>query len=144
MDVSPRGAVRSARLPVTEKVVGSNPIEDARLGRPDVNPAYLLARYANRQSGQAQTLDSSGSNPARATGERRGLNPTWQTEVASPFTSALRLDARLVTDFCGLRSSTQTRQSGHREKVVIVCGFDSHLDHSDLLEDFPCVRIWLK
>ena len=25
----PRGAARSARLPVTEKVVGSNPIEDA-------------------------------------------------------------------------------------------------------------------
>ena len=54
------------------------------------------ARYANRQSGQAQTLECVGSNPTRATEKR---------------------------------SSTQTRQSGHLERVVIVCGFDSHLDH---------------
>jgi hypothetical protein len=43
----PRGAVRSARLPVKEKVTGSNPVGGARSIRP--------ARYANRQSGRAQT-----------------------------------------------------------------------------------------
>ena len=37
---------RSARLPVTQEIVGSNPIWDA----------CNIARYANRQSGEAQTF----------------------------------------------------------------------------------------
>ena len=43
--ICPRGAARSARLPVTQEIVGSNPIGDA-----------ALARYANRQSDEAQTF----------------------------------------------------------------------------------------
>jgi hypothetical protein len=43
----PRGAAWSARLPVTQEIVGSNPIGDAS-----------IARYANRQSGEAQTFVS--------------------------------------------------------------------------------------
>ncbi len=46
-DTGPRRAARSARHPVTVKIVGSNPIEGAS-----------NAEYANRQSGQAQTLVS--------------------------------------------------------------------------------------
>ena len=42
----PRGAAWSARLPVTQEIAGSNPVEGA----------WKKARYANRQSGQAQTL----------------------------------------------------------------------------------------
>ena len=45
MNFRPRGAVRSARLPVTQEIVGSNPIGDA-----------AMARYANWQSGEAQTF----------------------------------------------------------------------------------------
>jgi hypothetical protein len=41
----PRGAARSARHPVTVEIVGSNPIGDAS-----------IARYANWQSGEAQTF----------------------------------------------------------------------------------------
>jgi hypothetical protein len=40
-----RGAAWSARLPVTQEIVGSNPIGDAS-----------IARYANRKSGEAQTF----------------------------------------------------------------------------------------
>ena len=43
----PRGAAWSARHPVTVEVAGSNPVGDAGI---------RTARYANRQSGQAQTL----------------------------------------------------------------------------------------
>ena len=56
-DQWPRGAAWSARLPVTQEIVGSNPIEVA--GR--------MARYANRQSGEAQTFVTAGSTPALAT-----------------------------------------------------------------------------
>ena len=45
MNFRPRGAARSARLPVTQEIVGSNPIGDAK-----------TARYANRQSDEAQTF----------------------------------------------------------------------------------------
>ena len=45
----PRGAARSARHPVTVEIVGSNPIGDA-----------LIARYANWQSGEAQTFADCG------------------------------------------------------------------------------------
>ena len=41
----PRGAAWSARLPVTQEITGSNPVEGAD-----------TARYANRQSGEAQTF----------------------------------------------------------------------------------------
>jgi hypothetical protein len=43
--LGPHGAVRSARLVVNQKATGSNPVGGAE-----------AARYANRQSGQAQTL----------------------------------------------------------------------------------------
>ena len=43
--IRPRGAARSARLPVTQEIVGSNPIGDA-----------AMARYANWQSDEAQTF----------------------------------------------------------------------------------------
>ena len=43
--IRPRGAAWSARLPVTQEIVGSNPIGDA-----------AMARYANRQSDEAQTF----------------------------------------------------------------------------------------
>lgn len=46
LQTCPRGAARSARLPVTQEVVGSNPIGDA----------LTTARYANRKSGEAQTF----------------------------------------------------------------------------------------
>ena len=76
-----RGAAWSARLPVTQEVVGSNPIGNAFRcpasnsmalgigGGSDLPLAneYEKARYANRQSGQAQTLVSAGSTPACAT-----------------------------------------------------------------------------
>ena len=45
-DQWPRGAAWSACLPVTQEIVGSNPIE----------VAWKMARYANRQSGEAQTF----------------------------------------------------------------------------------------
>jgi hypothetical protein len=54
--IRPRGAARSARHPVTVEAMGSNPIGDA-----------LTARYANRKSGQAQTLVIVGSTPTCAT-----------------------------------------------------------------------------
>ena len=53
----PRGAAWSARLPVTQEIVGSNPIE----------VAWKMAWYANRQSGEAQTFVTAGSTPALAT-----------------------------------------------------------------------------
>ena len=56
-DQWPRGAAWSARLPVTQEIMGSNPIE----------VAWKMAWYANRQSGQAQTLVTAGSTPALAT-----------------------------------------------------------------------------
>ena len=45
MKLRPRGADWSARLPVTQEIVGSNPIGDAS-----------IARYANWKSGEAQTF----------------------------------------------------------------------------------------
>jgi hypothetical protein len=57
-NVRPRGAARSARQPVTLEIVGSNPTGDAR-----------PARYANRQSGEAQNFVPAGSTPARAIGK---------------------------------------------------------------------------
>ena len=48
----------SARHPVKVKAAGSSPAGDAR--------SNGAARYANRQSGQAQTLLHVGSNPTRA------------------------------------------------------------------------------
>ena len=45
LKLRPRGAAWSARLPVTQEIVGSNPIGDAS-----------TARYANRKSGEAQTF----------------------------------------------------------------------------------------
>ena len=67
----PRGAAWSARLPVTQEVVGSNPIGDA---------FNNMTRYANRHSGQAQTLVSAGSTPACVTFDLRRLGigePKW-------------------------------------------------------------------
>src|SRR6516162_8333306 len=74
-DIRPRGAVWSARHPVTVEIMGSNPIGDAAKkgrkmkeeggitnGRPVLfilHPSAFMfptARYAKRQSGQAQTL----------------------------------------------------------------------------------------
>jgi hypothetical protein len=49
---------RSARLPVTQEIVGSNPIGDAVVVK--------SARYANRQSDQVQTLVFVGSIPSCA------------------------------------------------------------------------------
>jgi hypothetical protein len=66
----PRGAAWSARLPVTQEIVGSNPIGDA-----------FAARYANWKSGEAQTFVTVGSNPTRATENnmrRLGIGePQW-------------------------------------------------------------------
>jgi hypothetical protein len=45
-DRSPCGAARSARLPVTQEVAGSSPVEGAE----------TTVRYANRQSGEVQTF----------------------------------------------------------------------------------------
>ena len=59
----PRGAAWSARLPVTQEIVGSNPIE----------VAWKMAWYANRQSGEAQTFVTAGSTPALATENMRRL-----------------------------------------------------------------------
>ena len=56
-DQWPRGAAWSARLPVTQEIAGSNPVE----------VAWKMARYANRQSGEAQTFVTAGSTPACAT-----------------------------------------------------------------------------
>ncbi len=56
-DQCPRGAAWSARLLVTQENTGSNP----------VGGAWKMAWYANRQSGQAQTLVTAGSTPACAT-----------------------------------------------------------------------------
>ena len=47
----PRGAARSARLVVNQEIVGSNPTEDAECDRHSI-----AARYANWQSGEAQTF----------------------------------------------------------------------------------------
>ena len=49
---------RSARLPVTQEIVGSNPIGDAAV--------VESARYANGQSDQVQTLVFVGSIPSCA------------------------------------------------------------------------------
>ncbi len=60
---------RSARLPVTQEIVGSNPIGGAE-----------TTWYANRHSGQAQTLVSAGSTPACVTIDMRRLGigePQW-------------------------------------------------------------------
>jgi hypothetical protein len=54
---SPRGAARSARHPVKVEIVGSNPIGGA--GVVQISESKE-ARYANRQSGQAQTLVTCG------------------------------------------------------------------------------------
>ena len=65
----PRGAVRSARHAVNVEIAGSNPVEGA-----------FAARYANRQSGQAQTLVIVGSTPTCATCQMRRLGigePQW-------------------------------------------------------------------
>lgn len=64
-----RGAVWSARHVVNVEIAGSNPVEGAE-----------MARYANRHSGQAQTLVSAGSTPTRATCEMRRMGigePKW-------------------------------------------------------------------
>ena len=70
----PRGAAWSARLPVTQEIVGSNPIE----------VAWKMARYANRQSGEAQTFVTAGSTPACATfglcSSRRPVKPSSQNK----------------------------------------------------------------
>ena len=69
-EIGPRGAVWSARHPVTVEIMGSNPIGDA-----------LLARYANRQSGQAQTLVTDcgfDSHPCYSNMRRLGIGePKW-------------------------------------------------------------------
>ena len=49
---------RSARLPVTQEIAGSNPVGDAVVVK--------SARYANRQSDQVQTLVFVGSIPSCA------------------------------------------------------------------------------
>ena len=56
--IRPRGAARSARLPVTQETVGSNPIGDA---------FNNMAWYANWQSDGFQTSVVVGSTPSRAT-----------------------------------------------------------------------------
>ncbi len=63
---------RSARLPVTQEIVGSNPIGDA---------FNNMAWYANWQSGGFQTSVDVGSTPTRATDNnmcRLGIGePKW-------------------------------------------------------------------
>lgn len=67
----PRGAVRSARHPVTVEIVGSNPIEDACLRR-------------GTQSGKAAKLKTSwfvGSTPTRVTKTHASAGH-WRAQVA--------------------------------------------------------------
>ena len=68
-DQWPRVAAWSARLPVTQEITGSNPVE----------VAWKMAWYANRQSGEAQTFVTAGSTPACATfglcSSRRPVKP---------------------------------------------------------------------
>ena len=69
----PRGAVRSARHAVNVEIAGSNPVEGAE-----------MARYANRHSGQAQTLVSVGSTPGRDTRLLHSASVTDGTAGSEP------------------------------------------------------------
>ena len=121
-EIRPRGAARSARLFVTEKVAGSNPAEDASSELQIADFGLQIGMRHGTPTGRAAKLKpwiGVGSNPTRATQESRVRcqeSGTWSGRVRKSW------------------------QSGHLERVVIVCGFDSHLDHWSV----ACERIWRK
>ena len=81
--ICPRGAARSARLPVTQEIAGPNPVEGAAVARRGTQ---------RRQSGQAQTLVFAGSTPACATGERASAgHRRAQLPVKQPARKAMQV-----------------------------------------------------